>query len=103
MENDATEATKVKDLVTQEMALEAERRLREQQTQQLNLMGQVINLGIKLLSEKSLVFFAVFCVLFLFGWVMAAPDVLRVISASLASVGIWFIVKVDCKGTDHEK
>jgi len=87
----------LEDMARQEMALEAERKLREQQIATLSRGADMMSTALRVLSHRSMVFFALFCVLFLFSWVMFSPNILRVVGASLASVAIWFIVKFEWK------
>ena len=87
----------------QEIQAEVERRMQEQRLEAINKGAVLISIGIKILSQRVLVFFSVMCILFLFSWVMAAPDVLRVVAATLASIAIWFVAKVDMKDIRNEQ
>jgi hypothetical protein len=76
---------------------EVEKRMIDQKLQAINQGAILLNTAIKVLGQRSLIFFSVLCILFLFSWVMAAPDVIRVVAATIASISIWFISKVDIK------
>ena len=98
MENDAQE--QIDRLKEAELSLEAERRLRDQQLQTINQAALVVNMALKALSNKSLIFFSLLGIFFLFAWVMVSPDLIRLVSAVCASVTACVITKLDWKSKE---
>lgn len=72
--------------------------------ERLQLMAQIVNIGLRALSVQALTFMALILDATMFGWAMVDGSWQRIAAAVLFSIATWCLVKLGPtnRGANHE-